>query len=189
MLTAFILTLIAVAFRLLPPSAAASWNIDIWNFVPMGAVALYAGSRFPRRWAWLVPMAAMMVSDAVLDYGTHRPLFELSRWTIYTTFAATTLLGLAANQPRRRVWLLPVLSLSASTLFFLASNLATWAEGLLYPLTFQGLATCYWLAIPFFGRTIVADLVGTGLLFGLGPVFERIAQRLNLPRRAETGQL
>jgi len=185
MLAALFLTLIAVAFRLLPPYLSASWNLDIWNFVPMGAVALYAGSRLPRRLAWLVPVAAMMLSDVVLDHGTHRPLFELSRWTIYATYGATTLLGLSAYQPRSRAWLLPALSLSASMLFFLTSNFATWAEGLLYPLTIPGLAACYVAAIPFFGRTILADLIGTGLLFGLGPVLERAVRRLHRPQRAE----
>jgi hypothetical protein len=185
MLTALILTLIAAAFRLLPPLLAESWNVSIWNFIPIGAVALYAGSRFPRRWAWLVPVAAMILSDIVLDYGTHRPLFALSRWTIYATFAATTLLGLAAKGPERRVWLLPGLSVGASTVFFLTSNLATWAEGLLYPLTLSGLAACYWAAIPFFGRTFVADLIGTGLLFGLGPALERALGRLSRPRPVE----
>jgi len=189
MLAALVLTLIAAAFRLFPPYLSASCNVDIWNFMPLGAVALYAGSRLPRRWAWLVPVAAMMLSDAVLDYGTRRPLFELSRWTIYATFGATTLLGQAANQPHRKIWLLPGLSVVAATLYNLTSNLATWAEGLLYPLTLAGLATCYVNAIPFFRPTILADLIGTGLLFGLGPVFERFAQRLTQPRPAEAGQL
>jgi len=183
MATAIVLTFVAVVFRLSSPL------LGTWNFVPMGAVALYAGSRLPRRWAWLVPPAAMVLSDLVLDHGTHRPLLELSRWAIYATFAATTLLGPLANSPRGRTWLLPLLSLGASTLFFLTSNFATWAEGLLYPLTPAGLAACYWAAIPFFGRTVLADLIGTGLLFGLGPVFERAARRLNRPRRAEAGRL
>jgi hypothetical protein len=130
----------------------------------------------------------MMLSDAVLDHGRYRPLFELSRWAGYATFAATTWLGRAANQSQRRAWLLPALSVGASTLFFVASNFATWAEGFLYPLTLRGLGTCYWYAIPFFGRTILGDLIGTGLLFGLGPVVERVAQRLNRLRRAEAGQ-
>jgi len=189
MLAALVLPVIAVAFRLLPPYLSASWNVDIWNFVPMGAVALYAGSRLPRRFAWLVPVAAMILSDVVLDHGTHRPLLELSRWTIYATLGAATLLGLAANQQRSRALLLPVLSLGASTLFFLTSNFATWTEGLLYPLTPAGLAACYGAAIPFFGRTVLADLIGTGLLFGLGPVFERVARRLNRPLQAEAKRI
>jgi hypothetical protein len=143
----------------------------------MGAVALYAGARLPRRWAWFVPVAGMVFSDILLDYGTHRPLFELTRWMIYATFAATTWLGPIANRPKIGPFMLPILSLSASMLFFLTSNFGTWTEGLLYPLTLPGLADCYVKAIPFFGRTVVADLVGTGLIFGLGALIERAAQR------------
>jgi hypothetical protein len=143
----------------------------------MGAVALYAGARLPQRWAWTVPVAGMVFSDILLDYGTHRPIFELTRWMIYATFALTTWLGPIANRPKIGPFMLPILSLTASMLFFLASNFATWTEGLLYPLTLPGLAACYVAAIPFFGRTIAADLVGTGLIFGLGSLIERAVQR------------
>jgi hypothetical protein len=178
MLTAITLVLIAIIFRVLSPA------LEIWNFVPMGAVALYAGARLPRRWAWLVPVAAMVLSDLVIDRGAPRP--ELSRWTIYITFAATTLIGPLANRPKIGKWLLPLLSVSASMLFFVTSNLATWAEGLLYPRTLAGLIECFVAAIPYYGRnTILADLLGTALLFGLGPVFAGIVQHLHRPRLAE----
>ena len=36
------------------------------NAVPMGALALFAGASLPRRWAWIVPVAAMGLSDLVL---------------------------------------------------------------------------------------------------------------------------
>jgi hypothetical protein len=150
----------------------------MWNLVPVCAIALYAGSRLPRRWAWAVPVAAMILSDIVLDFGTRRPIFELTRWCVYATLAGTTSLGLIANRGKAGLWMLPLLSLSASTWFFLLTNLATWAEGQLYPMTWSGLATCYVMAIPFFGNTVVADLIGTCVLFGLGPVFERAATRL-----------
>jgi hypothetical protein len=173
MLTAITLVVLSVGCRLLAP------HTHGWNFVPMAAVAIYAGARLPRRWAWIVPLAAMAISDLVLDYGTQRP--ELTRWVIYITFAATTLIGPIANRPKIGRWLLPVLSLGGSTLFFLASNLATWAEGLNYPLTWAGLVTCFGMAIPFFKNTVLADLLGTALLFGLGPVLERSFQRLARP--------
>jgi hypothetical protein len=175
MLTAIVLIALAIVCRLSSPV------LLTWNFVPMGAVALYAGSRLPRRWAWLVPVSAIVLSDLVLDFGTPRPLFEYSRWTVYATLAATTLLGPIANLPKIGRWLLPLLTLGSSTLFFLTTNLATWAEGQLYPPTAAGLLECYTLALPFFGRTVLADLFGTGLLFGLGPVFERLIGRLPRP--------
>jgi hypothetical protein len=179
MLTAIILTVLSVLCRVVAST------LQVWNFAPLGAVSLFAGSRLPRRWAWVVPIAAMAISDYLLDHDRSRPLFELTRWTIYATFAAITLLGPLANRPRIGRWLLPVLSLGGSTLFFVTSNLATWSEGLLYPTTFSGLMLCYMRAIPFFGNTVAADLLGTALLFGLAPVFERVAQRMAHPRLAE----
>jgi len=181
--TALVLTFIAGIFRLAAPV------LGTWNFVPIGAVALFAGSRLPRRWAWLVPICAMVLSDMVLDYGKHRPLLELSRLAIYATFAATTLLGPLANGRAGQTWLLPVLSFGASTLFFLTSNYAVWGEAQLYPLTPAGLAACYWAAIPFFGRTVAADLLGTGVLFDFGPAFERAARRLSRSRPAAAGRV
>ncbi|MGZ3316604.1 MAG: DUF6580 family putative transport protein [Isosphaeraceae bacterium] len=44
-----------------------------WNLVPMGALSLYAGASLPRRWAWAVPVAAMGLSDLVIDYAIGRP--------------------------------------------------------------------------------------------------------------------
>ncbi len=172
MVTAVVLVALAAVCRLL------SFEYHIWNLVPACAIALYAGSRLPRRWAWAVPIAAMILSDIVLDYGTRRPIFELTRWTVYATLAGTTSLGLLARRAKSRPWILPLLSLFASTWFFLLTNLATWAEGQLYPMTWSGLVTCYIMAIPFFGNTVVADLIGTCVLFGLGPVLERAAARL-----------
>jgi hypothetical protein len=172
MLTAFVLTTLAVLSR------EFSSNYQVWNLAPLGAISLYAGSRLPRRWAWVVPVAAMTISDLFLDQVRYRPAFELTRWTVYATYAVITLLGPLANWPKFGRWLLPFLSVTGSTLFFVTSNLATWGEGLLYPLTLSGLTTCYIAAVPFFGNTVLADLLGTAVLFGLGPVFEHAARRV-----------
>jgi hypothetical protein len=179
MLTAIILTALAVLCRV------CASTFQLWNFAPLGAVSLFAGSRLPRRWAWVIPVTAMVISDFVLDHDRYRPLFELTRWTIYATLAATTLLGPLANSPRFGRWLLPILALGGSTLFFLTSNLATWGEGLLYPTTFDGLVDCYTKALPYFRNTLAADLLGTALLFGLAPLFERAAGRSARPKLAE----
>jgi hypothetical protein len=171
MVTGVLLVGLTVACRLL------SWNYHIWNFVPAGAVALYAGSRLPRRWAWAVPLAAMFLSDLFLVDSSQYPFFGPTRWTVYGTLAATTLLGLIARNPKVRPWMLPGLSLLASSLFFVTTNFATWAEGQDYPLTWAGLVLCYVKGLEFVRPTIVADLLGTCVLFGLGPVFEHGAAR------------
>jgi hypothetical protein len=177
MFTAIVLTLLVVICRL------CSAHFQMWHFVPMGAVALYAGARLPRRWAWIVPVAGMILSDIFLDYDKYRPIFALSRWLDYAAFAATTLIGPLANRPKFGRWLLPVLSVIASLSFFLISNFGVWAEGVMYPMTFAGLAQCYVAGLLFVGfhRQILADLIGTALLFGLGALVARGVQRWTAP--------
>ncbi len=180
MLTGIVLVVVAVLFRFASPV------LGTWNFVPMGAVALYAGARLPRRWAWTVPIAAMILSDLVLDHSRTTSWTEGWRLMSYATFGVTTLLGPLARIRKFGPWLLPVLSVAGSTLFFLTSNFAVWTEGLRYPMTFAGLLACYDAGLPFYWKgTLPADLVGTALLFGLGPVFEMGFRRLNQRQTVE----
>jgi hypothetical protein len=149
------------------------------NAVALGAVALFAGAKLPRRWAWLVPVLSMMLADLILDRGTNRGLFEISRLTIYGTYVAITFLGLLARratETRAPLALVP-LSLAASGLFFLTTNFAEWIAGplKLYPITASGLMACYTAAIPFFGNTVAADLAGVVVLFGFDALARRVA--------------
>jgi hypothetical protein len=149
------------------------------NLVPIGAIALYAGARLPRRWAWIVPIAAMLGSDLILDWGhADRPALTVSRVTIYATYAAITLLGLLARRAKGRSapFSLSLLAISASGLFFLTTNFAEWIAGPLglYPRTWDGLVACYVAALPFAQRTFLADLAGTGILFGLDALAHRV---------------
>jgi hypothetical protein len=64
-------------------------------------------------------------------------------------------------------------ALGASVLFFLGSNLGVWAGGVLYPRTLAGLAACYIAALPFFGATLLGDLLYAALLFGGLALVER----------------
>lgn len=159
MFKAVSLIALAILYRLTPHP---------WNATPMGALSLYAGAKLPLRWAWLVPVGAMALSDLVLDYGTGRPLFEFSRLAVYGILGLLTVMGPLANRTKFGAALLPALSLSASGLFFLVSNFGVWAEGLLYPMNLGGLAACYVAGLPFFDRTVLADLIGTAALFGFG---------------------
>lgn len=180
MLKAISLIALAVVYRLTPHP---------WNATPMGALSLYSGAKLPLRWAWLVPVGAMALSDLVLDYGTGRPLFEFSRLAVYGVLGLLTLMGPLANRTKFGPALLPALSLSASGLFFLVSNFGVWAEGLMYPMNGAGLVACYAAGLPFFDRTVLADLIGTAVLFGFGSAFHysysAIAARLQ-PCRIES---
>jgi vitamin B12 transporter len=170
MTTAVLLILLGALSRLLPHPP---------NFIPLGALAVYSGARLPRRWSFVVPLAAMALSDVFLDLGTGRSALSASRLTIYSTFAVLTVLGRFARVRPHPVRLI-ALSVGASTLFFATSNLAVWAAGSLYPPTGTGLALCYLAAIPFFWNTLLADLAGTAVLFGLDALSRRLQGRAAL---------
>ena len=57
-------------------------------------------------------------------------------------------------------------SLLASAVFFGVSNLFTWLGSPMYPQTLTGLLSGYVAAIPFFGNTLLGDLLYSGVLFG-----------------------
>jgi hypothetical protein len=148
----------AAAMRLLPHPP---------NMTPIAAMALFGGVNFTtRRTAFLVPMAAMYLSDLALgffvyDFGWFHPFMPF----VYASFAVTVCLGLLI---RRRLTLLTVggAALTGSVLFFIVTNFGVWLVGNLYPKTIAGLLSCYVAAIPFFRNTLAGDTAYTLVLFG-----------------------
>lgn len=167
MTTAVLLVLLGAFSRLIPHPP---------NFVALGALALYAGARLPRRWAWAIPLSAMALSDLALDFGTGRSAISAVRLTIYATFAAIVLAGRFLHE-RSGVARLATFSVGASMFFFATSNLAEWIVNPLYPKTLAGLLLCYAAAVPFLWATLSADLLGTATLFGLDALARRRRSR------------
>jgi hypothetical protein len=144
---------LAVAGRLLPHAP---------NFTPVAAAALFAGAYFRRPLvAILVPLVAMLASD-LLWLGTHDWRVMAA---VYVSFSLPALLGNLTRGKRR--WLrVIVCSLASSGCFFLTTNFAVWASGSMYEASWQGLARCYVLALPFLKYTIGGDLAWSVGLFG-----------------------
>ena len=57
-------------------------------------------------------------------------------------------------------------SLSGSTIFYIISNFGVWAFSPMYAKTLIGLAQCYSLALPFYGTSLMGDLVYSAIIFG-----------------------
>jgi len=146
-----VLILLAAASRLLPHPP---------NFAPIAAIGLFAGAALDRRMAWLVPFAALLLSDAVL--GFYHPV---SMFWNYAGFAACLVLGAGLLGPRRSLKRFTAATLTSSVAFFALSNFGMWASGY-YPRTFAGLVECYVAALPFFRNTLASDIVYTAALFG-----------------------
>jgi hypothetical protein len=137
------------------------------NMTPIGAMALFGGACFvDRKIAYLLPIAAMLLSDIVLG-ATRYGLWSLLaiQPVVYACLLATTALGQCIAN-RRSAWQVGAAALAGSLLFFVVTNFATWAVGHQYPLTASGLAECYTRAIPFFRNSLVGDATFTAILFG-----------------------
>jgi len=147
----FVLIVLAAASRLLPHPP---------NFAPVAALGLYAGSYSSRRAAWLVPFAAILLSDLVL--GFYHPV---SMFFNYLAFATCLLLGSGLLRKGRSLGRITGAVLASSVAFFALSNFGMWASGY-YPRTWAGLVECYTAALPFFRNTLASDVVYSAALFG-----------------------
>lgn len=147
----------AAALRLVPHPA---------NFDAIGALALFGGAHLSdRRSAFLIPLAALFLSDALIGFHAQMPL-------VYGVFALMVWSGMSLRERRTP---LPVagMAVAASILFFVVTNFGVWAFDGLYPMTFQGLVTCYVAAIPFFANTLAGNLFYSAVLFGGFALAER----------------
>lgn len=155
------LILVAALTRLLPHPP---------NFSPVAAIALFAGAYFAqRRWAFLVPLAALLVSDLVLAAtmgGLYASWFGgVDIWLVYGCIGLTSAMGLGL---RGRVSGPRVLgySLAGSALFFVVTNFGAWIGNPMYPQNAAGLAASYVAGIPFFKWSILGTLSYAAVLFG-----------------------
>ena len=147
----------AAALRLLPHPP---------NFTPIGAMALFSGAQFGRRpLAFVAPLGALLLSDAVLGFHVWMPF-------VYGSIALIVLIGWFALS-RVSVLRLAGAAVASSVLFFAVTNFGIWMFGGTYPQTIAGLAACYLAAIPFFQNTLAGDLFYTGVLFGGFALLER----------------
>lgn len=130
------------------------------NFTPIAAIALFGGTVIKRKEvAFLLPVAALLISDSII--GFHSTMIS-----VYLSFIAIVCFGLVL---RRRFTVVNTLSasLSASFLFYLVTNFASWTSGFIpYPMNVTGLMQSYIAGLPFFLNGILGDLFFNSVIFG-----------------------
>ena len=145
----------------------------IRSFVAMGLITF---SRFGFLPANVSPLGSFgFFSKSPWLYFLSIVLFDQIRggwysgfWWTYLGFACYPVFGYLAR--KRRFLALPLLPL-ASFSFFLFSNFGSFL--FMYPRTLDGLLLCYTLALPFYARTLVGDLV-----FGYGYILIKNSRRI-----------
>jgi hypothetical protein len=168
----------------------------VWTFTPVFAMAIFAGACFTNRWAaFLLPLLAMALSDAVLHVTGLAPSTFSSRAFIYAFFLITTAMGFWLRH-RRTGLAIAGTAVANALLFYLVTGLHHWAvtpnvplpasapDSLLalvpwaftheaffslpagYPKTVEGFLACFILALPFLRNMILGNLVYCFALFG-----------------------
>lgn len=129
------------------------------NFQPMDALALFGGAILPGPWAFVVPLGAVALSDAVLGF------YGIGMIWVYASYILIVVVGRVALR-RRSVMGTAGTAVLSAVLFYLITNFGEWL-GPLYPHTLAGLAASYTAGIPFFRNTVVSDLAYALALFGV----------------------
>jgi hypothetical protein len=148
---AAVLIVIAALSRLLPHPS---------NFTPIAAIALFGGVYLDKRFAFVVPILAMLVSDYFIGfYG--------GMYWVYGSFVLIGIIGLWLRNHKKPLLILGG-TLASSIFFFVITNFGVWmTPGSIYPNTWGGLVECYVAAIPFFRNSLGGDVIFVAAMFGL----------------------
>jgi hypothetical protein len=147
------LTILAALTRLAPHAP---------NFTPVGGLSLFGGARLRSWQAYLLPLALMAITDPLVGgYSFATPF-------VYASLLINVWLGSRLLRSTENPLRIGAVAGIGSLQFFLISNFGVWLH---FPTTYAhsvpGLVSCYIAAIPFYGRTLAADLLYSGALFGL----------------------
>jgi len=138
------------------------------NFAPLTAVAVFSGFYMAPLWAaFLIPVAAMLLSDALI--GFHSGMF-----LVYGCFAAMVFLGNLLQSKKSFMTIAGTL-LASNFFFFLVTNAAEWPGNPMYAQDISGLLQSYIAALPFYGNSLLGDVFYSAVLFGGFAAVERFS--------------
>jgi hypothetical protein len=163
---------------------AAALRLGAWlpNIAAVGALALYAGSRLPAWLAWIPPLGVMAFTDILLERWFGYPPFNK---VVYACFLIDVILGLLLVR-RVTAMRVGIGAFVGALQFFLITNFFVWFNAsevarIEYPRTLAGLMTCYTMALPFFGYTLLGNLLFGAAFFGA----DAVLARASMPALAE----
>jgi hypothetical protein len=164
---AIILLLAGTFFRVLRVDLAPQ---TLPNFSPLMAAALCGAVFIPGWLGLVVPVAALLISDALLNLHYGVPV--ISSQLLWTLPAYLIAVGLGWMLRERRGALLPVLAgtLLSSVAFYLITNTGSWLGLAAYPQNFAGWIQALTTGLPgypptwtFFRNSLVSDLLFAAL--------------------------
>lgn len=160
-------TLVALAVVLVVSAALSRLVLYPFNFSPIIAMALFAGSVLKdKKLAVLLPLSAMLLSDLLFELLNIAPGFwGWGQFVNYALLAGITVFGFSL----KKINLLNVagFSIASSLIFFFISNATVWMfQPGMYASDLSGLRDSLIAGLPFLKNGVITDLLYCGLLFG-----------------------
>ena len=116
------------------------------NFTSLIALSFYIPAFFGTRYIPVV-VISLFLTDLII--GLHS--------TVLFTWGSVLLIGLISKCFKKTLLSRVSGALSGAIIFFILTNFGVWVGGA-YEYTLHGFLTCYLLALPFFGYTIVSTI-------------------------------
>ncbi len=146
---------IKISFGIFIALAASRFIPHPPNFTSLIALSFYIPAIFGFKYIFAV-MLCFLITD--LFIGFH----SLTLFTWGSVFIIGYLSKFFFNSLIKRV----SGAIAAAIIFFLITNFGVWTLGS-YGYTFNGLLTCYIMAIPFFGNTLISTILFSIVIEGI----------------------
>ena len=117
------------------------------NFTSLLALSFYVPALFGTRFIPIV-ILALFFTDLIIGFHS----------TMFFTIGSVALIGLISKIFNQSVYLRLFGALTGAIIFFTLTNFGVWANGS-YGYTLNGFISCYLLAIPFFGYSLISTLI------------------------------
>ena len=136
------------------------------NFTPIIAVAIMSGYFFSNFYfSLLVLLISMTFSDLFFGFYNNMIFVYFALILInYVFFKIKSIINFKN---------LFFISIIASSIFFIISNFGVWFFGPLYEKNLNGLILCYYMAIPFFTKTLTSTIIFSYTAYSLNYLLKR----------------
>lgn len=184
MIPALLLVIAAIAYRVATGLSIHSGATWLSNFAPFAAIALCSAAYFPAKLKFSFPIAALFISDVILNSYYGAPLFTPLILCRYLVFILVGCVGLALQNRASFKTLLPA-SIIGSTFFYVVTNAFAWLSDPGYAKNFAGLIQALTVGLPqysatpswmFFRNSLLSDFFFTAI-FVTCLSFDRSAER------------
>ena len=125
------------------------------NFTSLLALSFYVPALLGVRY-----IPALVLSFLITD------IFIGFHSTFLFTWGSVVVIGLFARRFNETILRRISGALIGAVIFFIISNFGVWAFSPMYAKTLTGFVQCYSLALPFYGTSLMGDLVYSTILFG-----------------------